>query len=158
RWQPALRVAPPYYADPVYIDAIASSFRQALGALAFVPEIAIASFHGIPQKYVAAGDPYHCHCQQTSRLLRESLGCESQLWVTAFESRFGSAPWLTPYTIEEVVRLARKGVKRLVMIAPGFSADCLETLEELDIENRAAFLANGGEQFAYVPCLNDSAL
>ena len=101
------------------------------------------------------GDPYHCQCQKTSRLLREALGWPAEKWHTAFQSRFGNEPWLQPYTIELVEQLARSGVKRLAMVAPGFSADCLETLEELDMENRAAFMAAGGEKFAYVPCLND---
>ena len=156
RWQPSVRVAPPYYADPVYIAALAASLRSALAGLA-PPQAVIASFHGMPQRYVAAGDPYHCQCHKTSRLLREELGWEAARWHTAFQSRFGSEPWLQPYTIAEVERLAKSGVKRLAMIAPGFSADCLETLEELDMENRAVFVSSGGEQFTYVPCLNDSA-
>ena len=110
----------------------------------------------MPQRYLDAGDPYHCQCQKTSRLLREALGWGGERWHTAFQSRFGNEEWLKPYTIEEVERLAKAGVKRLAVVAPGFSADCLETLEELDMENRAAFLGNGGERFAYVPCLNDS--
>ena len=110
----------------------------------------------MPQRYLDAGDPYHCQCQKTSRLLREALGWSGERWHTAFQSRFGNEEWLKPYTIEEVERLAKAGVKRLAVVAPGFSADCLETLEELDMENRAAFLANGGERFTYVPCLNDS--
>ena len=157
RWQPSVRVAPPYFDDPVYIEAIASSVRGFLAERAFVPEAMIASFHGMPQKYLDAGDPYHCQCQKTSRLVRDRLGWAAERWHTTFQSRFGSDPWLRPYTIEEVARLARSGIKRLAVVAPGFSADCLETLEELDVENRAAFLASGGEQFAYVPCLNDSA-
>lgn len=156
RWQPAVRVAPAYHDDPVYIDALASSIRGHLATLGFEPEALVASFHGMPQRYLEAGDPYHCQCQKTSRLLREQLGWEPERWHTTFQSRFGSEPWLKPYTIEEVERLAKSGVKRLAIVAPGFSADCLETLEELDMENRAVFLANGGEQFAYVPCLNDS--
>jgi ferrochelatase len=157
RWQPTLRIAPPYYADPVYIAALAASLRSALDKLAQPPEALIASFHGMPQRYLAAGDPYHCQCQKTSRLLREELGWSAVHWHTTFQSRFGSEPWLQPYTIEEVERLAKSGVRRLAVIAPGFSADCLETLEELDMENRAAFVASGGEQFTYVPCLNDGA-
>ena len=156
RWQPAVRVVPPYFEDPAYIDAIASSVRGLLAERAFVPEAVIASFHGMPQKYLDAGDPYHCQCQKTSRLVRDRLGWAAERWHTAFQSRFGHDPWLRPYTIEEVTRLARSGTKRLAVLAPGFSADCLETLEELDVENRAAFLANGGEQFVYIPCLNDS--
>jgi ferrochelatase len=158
RWQPAMRVAPAYCDDPAYIDAVATSIRDRLAALDFEPEALLVSFHGMPQRYLEAGDPYHCQCQKTSRLLRESLGWESGRWHTTFQSRFGNEVWLQPYTIEEVERLARSGVKRLAVVAPGFSADCLETLEELDMENRAVFLASGGEQFAYVPCLNDSAL
>jgi ferrochelatase len=156
RWQPAVRVAPPYYEQPAYIDAVAASVRSHLAALDFEPETIIASFHGMPQAYLEAGDPYHCQCQKTSRLVRETLAWPSERWLTTFQSRFGNDPWLQPYTIDTVARLAKAGTKRLAMVAPGFSADCLETLEELDMENRAAFLANGGEQFAYVPCLNDS--
>ena len=158
RWQPAVRVAPPYYDDPVYIDALADSIRAHLATVGFEPEALIASFHGMPQRYLEAGDPYHCQCQKTARLLREQLGWPSERWHTTFQSRFGNEPWLQPYTIEEVERLARSGVKRLAIVAPGFSVDCLETLEELDMENRAVFLANGGEKFAYVPCLNDGEL
>jgi ferrochelatase len=156
RWQPTLRVAPPYFEDPVYIEAIAASIRLSLARLAFAPEVIVASFHGMPLRYFLAGDPYHCQCQKTSRLVRESLGWERERWHTAFQSRFGRDPWLAPATIDEVGRLARTGIKRLAIFAPGFSADCLETLEELDGENRAHFLASGGEQFAYIPCLNDS--
>jgi ferrochelatase len=158
RWQPAVRVAPPYHDDPVYIDALAQSVRAHLERLDFEPEALIASFHGMPQRYLEAGDPYHCQCQKTSRLLREALAWAPERWHTTFQSRFGNEAWLRPYTIEEVDRLAKSGTRRLAMVAPGFSADCLETLEELDMENRAAFLANGGERFAYVPCLNDSEL
>jgi ferrochelatase len=157
RWQPAVRVAPAYYDDPAYIDAVAGSIREHLARLDFAPEAILASFHGMPQRYLDAGDPYHCQCQKTSRLLRERLGWEAERWHTAFQSRFGNEEWLKPYTIEEVARLAKSGMKRLAVVAPGFSADCLETLEELDMENRAVFLAGGGEGFTYIPCLNDSA-
>jgi ferrochelatase len=158
RWQPAIRVAPAYYEDPAYIDALATSVREHLGSLDFEPEVLVASFHGMPQKYLEAGDPYHCQCQKTARLVREKLKWPDERWRTAFQSRFGSDPWLQPYTIDTVEQLARAGVKRLAMFAPGFAADCLETLEELGLENRAAFLSKDGEQFALVPCLNDSAL
>ena len=158
RWQPAVRVAPPYFDDAVYIDALADSIHAHLATLGFEPEALIASFHGMPQRYLDAGDPYHCQCQKTARLLRERLAWPSERWHTTFQSRFGSEPWLQPYTIETVERLAKAGVKRLAIVAPGFSADCLETLEELDMENRAVFLANGGEQFACIPCLNDGDL
>jgi ferrochelatase len=156
RWQPAVRVAPAYCDDPVYIEAVASSVHAHLAGLGFEPQAILASFHGMPRRYLDAGDPYHCQCQKTSRLLREALGWSAERWHTAFQSRFGSEEWLRPYTIEEVERLAKAGVRRLAVVAPGFSADCLETLEELDMENRSAFLASGGEAFAYVPCLNDS--
>jgi ferrochelatase len=156
RWQPSLRVAPPYHDDPVYIDALAASIRAHLAALDFEPEGLIASFHGMPQRYLEAGDPYHCHVQKTSRLLREQLGWPGARWHTTFQSRFGREPWLQPYTSDTLVRLAQAGLKRLVIVTPGFAADCLETLEELNIENRRIFLASGGEKFGCVPCLNDS--
>jgi len=156
RWQPAVRVAPAYHDDPAYIGALAGSMRRSLAELDFEPERIIATFHGMPQKYLEQGDPYHCQCMKTSRLLRERLGLPPERWVTSFQSRFGNDPWLQPYTDETVARLAREGVRRLALVAPGFSADCLETLEELDVENRNIFLENGGERFAYLPALNDS--
>lgn len=157
RWQPFVRVAPAYHDDPAYIKALAKSMRTSLSKLDFVPDKIIATFHGMPQKYFDAGDPYHCQCQKTSRLLRERLGIEPEKWLTTFQSRFGNDPWIQPYTDETVERLAKQGVKRLALVAPGFSADCLETLEELDGENREIFEENGGEHFAYLPALNDSA-
>ncbi len=156
RWQPAVRVAPPWHDDPTYIDALAASIRGSLATLPFEPETILATFHGMPQKYLEAGDPYHCQCLKTSRLVREALGLPKERWVTSFQSRFGSDPWLQPYTDKTVERLAKSGVKRLALVAPGFSADCLETLEELDVENREIFMEHGGEQFAYIPALNDS--
>ncbi len=156
RWQPAVRVAPAYYDDPAYIDAIAGSIRDGLAKLDFKPEVLVATFHGMPQAYLEQGDPYYCQCQKTSRLLRAALGWSPETWLTTYQSRFGNDPWLQPYTIEEVERLAKSGVKRIAMVAPGVSADCLETLEELDMENRDVFMQHGGEAFAYIPCLNDS--
>lgn len=156
RWQPFVRVAPAYHDDPVYIDRLAQSMRASLSKLDFVPEKIVATFHGMPQKYLERGDPYHCHCQKTSRLLREAMGWPKENWLTTFQSRFGNDPWLQPYTDMTVGRLAKEGVKKLALVAPGFSADCLETLEELDGENRHIFEDNGGEQFAYLPALNDS--
>ena len=158
RWQPAIRVAPPYYEDPAYIEAIAASIREHLAAVDFEPEAIVASFHGMPQKYLELGDPYHCQCQKTSRLVREKLDWPAERWHTTFQSQFGNDPWLQPYTIESMERLAKSGIKRLAIISPGFSADCLETLEELDMENRAKFMEHGGEKFTYIPCLNDSPL
>jgi ferrochelatase len=156
RWQPFVRVAPAWYDDPVFIDAIAESIEEHLAGLDFVPEKVIATYHGMPQKYLEKGDPYHCQCQKTSRLLEQRLGWEKGRLMTTFQSRFGNDPWLQPYTDETVEGLAKAGVKNLALVAPGFSADCLETLEELDGENREIFLHNGGEKFSYIPCLNDT--
>ena len=156
RWQPAVRVAPPYHDNTAYIDALARSMKKNLAKLDFEPEKIIATFHGMPEKYLTQGDPYHCQCQKTSRLLREKLGIGKDRWLTTFQSRFGNDPWLQPYTDETVEALAKSGVKKLVLVAPGFSADCLETLEELDVENRQYFEGNGGEHYAYLPALNDS--
>ncbi len=156
RWQPFIRVAPAYHDDPVYIDALARSIEGSLAKLDFEPEKIIATFHGMPQKYLEKGDPYHCHCQKTSRLLRARLQIDEDRWLTTFQSRFGNDVWLQPYTDATVERLAKEGVKKLALVAPGFSADCLETLEELDGENREIFEHNGGEKFAYLPALNET--
>jgi ferrochelatase len=158
RWQPFVRVAPSWHDDPVYIDSIARSIEEHLAGLDFEPEKVITTYHGMPQKYLEQGDPYHCQCQKTSRLLEQRLGWDKGRLITTFQSRFGNDPWLQPYTDETVEKLAKSGVKRLALVAPGFAADCLETLEELDGENREIFLHNGGEKFSYVPCLNDGDL
>ncbi|MDR1827582.1 MAG: ferrochelatase [Methylobacteriaceae bacterium] len=155
RRQPALRVAPPYYDHPAYIDALAECITEDTGKLDFAPDVLLVSFHGVPRDYVDKGDPYEQHCRTTFRMLQEKLGRADDAMVLSFQSRFGRAPWLQPYTDETVKALARKGVKRLAAVAPGFSADCLETLEELDGENRGNFLDTGGERFAYLPALND---
>ena len=158
RWQPALRVAPAYFDQPVYIDAIATSLERGLAKLPFKPDKIIASFHGMPEEYLRKGDPYYCQCAATARLLRGRLKYdESQLMLT-FQSRFGPAEWLKPYTDATVKALAEKGVKNLAVITPGFSADCLETLEEIAMENAQIFKAAGGMNFAAIPCLNDSDL
>lgn len=157
RWQPAVRVAPSYHDDPAYIDALARSIKTNLAKLDFKPERLIATFHGMPEKYLLQGDPYHCQCQKTSRLLREKLKLGKDIWLTTFQSRFGSDIWLQPYTDKTVEALAKSGIKKIALVAPGFSADCLETLEELDGENRHIFEDNGGEKFAYLPALNDSS-
>ena len=158
RWQPFVRVAPAYHDDPTYIDALAKSMEASLAKLDFTPDILVATFHGMPQKHLEKGDPYHCHCQKTSRLLRERLGIAPERWRTTFQSRFGNDPWLQPYTDKTVEALGQQGVKKIALVAPGFSADCLETLEELDVENREIFMHAGGEKFAYLPALNDSPL
>jgi protoporphyrin/coproporphyrin ferrochelatase len=155
RWQPALRTVPPYPDEPVYIDALAESIEAHLATLDFEPEVVIASYHGIPVSYFRKGDPYHCHCQKTSRLLAERLGWPDGRLVTTFQSRFGPEEWLQPYTDETVVSLARSGVKRLAVLNPGFVADCLETLEEIAVQARESFLHAGGEHFSHIPCLND---
>ncbi|MBN8808598.1 MAG: ferrochelatase [Sphingomonas sp.] len=154
RWQPAVRTLPPYHDDPAYIDALAGSVRTSIAALDFVPQAIVASFHGMPKRTLELGDPYHCHCQKTVRLLGEALGQEL---IVAFQSRFGRAEWLGPATDATLAALPAKGVTKVAIVAPGFSADCLETLEELAIRGRAGFLAAGGTDFAYLPCLNDSA-
>jgi ferrochelatase len=157
RRQPAVRVAPPYYDDKVYIDAVAASMRAELGKLAFAPEFILASFHGMPEEYVRKGDPYERQCIETTRLLRQALGYDEGKLMLTFQSRFGRAKWLEPYTDETVKALAKRGVKSLAVVTPGFSADCLETLEEIAVENAHIFKKNGGENFAAIPCLNDSA-
>jgi ferrochelatase len=156
RWQPTLRVAPPYHDDPVYIEAVVASLRAELAKLPFAPDVIIASYHGIPKAYFDKGDPYHCHCAKTTRLMREALGMDEGRLMMTFQSRFGRAEWLQPYTDKTVEALAGRGVKNLAVITPGFSADCLETLEEIAVENRDIFLAHGGQNFAAIPCLNDS--
>lgn len=157
RWQPAVRIAPPWHDDETYIAALASSTRRQLDALDFEPEVIIASFHGIPQEYFDRGDPYHCHCAKTTRMLREALGLSRERLVMTFQSRFGPAEWIKPYTDETIKTLAEKGVKRIAVTTPGFAADCLETIEEIGVENRDIFLEHGGEKFARLDCLNDDA-
>jgi ferrochelatase len=157
RAQPTLRVAPPYHDDPVYIDALATTLRAELARLPFAPDVILASFHGIPKDYADKGDPYPHHCEITTRLLRERVGMDERKLRLTFQSRFGRAEWLQPYTDKTVEALAKSGVKNLAVITPGFSADCLETLEEIAVENRDIFKAHGGANFAAIPCLNDGA-
>ncbi len=156
RWQPAVRTLPPYHDEPAYIEALAASVREGLAALDWEPEVLLASFHGLPKENLDKGDPYHCHCQKTARLLREALGWSEERLRIVFQSRFGPKEWLQPYADETAARLAAEGVKRLAVISPGFAADCVETLEELDIGLRETFVEGGGERFAYLPCLNDA--
>jgi ferrochelatase len=154
RWQPAVRTLPPYYEDPAYIAALERVTEEGLAALDFEPQAVLASFHGMPERTLRLGDPYHCHCRKTARLLADAMGRE--LLVT-FQSRFGRAKWLEPATDKVLAGLPGNGVTRVAIVAPGFSADCLETLEELAIRGRDTFLAAGGSDFAFLPCLNDSA-
>jgi protoporphyrin/coproporphyrin ferrochelatase len=156
RWQPAIRTLPPYHDDPAYIDALATSLKASLAAQAFEPELVLASYHGLPRDYLDKGDPYHCQCQKTTRLLRENLSWPAEKLRTVFQSRFGRAEWLQPYADVTIAELANSGVKRLAVIMPGFSADCLETLEEIAIRGAETFRQNGGADFAAIPCLNDS--
>ena len=154
RWQPAIRTLPPYHDDPAYIAALKDSIESQLAGLDFVPERIVASFHGMPKRTLELGDPYHCHCQKTARLLSEAMNRELTI---AFQSRFGPAKWLGPATDETLEALPAQGVRKVAVVAPGFSADCLETLEELAIRGRESFIAAGGTDVAYMPCLNDGA-
>lgn len=156
RWQPALRTAPPYHDEPAYIEALATSIEEHLAKLDWEPEIVLASFHGIPQSYFRKGDPYHCHCVKTTRLLRERLGWPEEKLMTVFQSRFGPEEWLQPYTDKTMETLARDGVRRIAVINPGFVSDCLETLEEIAVQGHEIFTEHGGENFTHIPCLNDS--
>ena len=153
RWQPAIRTLPPYHDDPAYIEALKARLGEGLAALDFEPQAIVASFHGMPQRTLELGDPYHCHCRKTARLLSESGGRDL---TVAFQSRFGRAKWLEPATDKVLEAFPGQGVTKVAILAPGFSADCLETLEELAIRGRESFLAAGGTHFAYLPCLNDS--
>lgn len=155
--QPATRTVPEYFAHPAYIDALAQSVERAYAALEHKPDVLVASYHGMPRRYLMEGDPYHCQCAKTTRLLRERLGWPRERIDMSFQSVFGREEWLRPYTVEHVADLARQGKKRIAVIAPAFSADCIETLEEIDGEIRESFLHAGGEEFTYIPCLNDDA-
>ena len=160
RWQPALRFLPPYHDDPAYLAALADDLTRQVGALSFTPEVLLMSFHGMPQRTLEQGDPYHCHCHKTARLLRERLAERSEFagvrFETTFQSRFGPAQWLEPATDDTLIAEGAKGTRRLVVAAPGFSADCVETLEELALEGRDEFLEAGGEEYAVLDCLNVS--
>lgn len=153
RWQPALRTLPAYHDDPAYISALAATLNAELAKLDFEPDAIVASFHGMPDRTLHLGDPYHCHCQKTARLLSEAIG---KPLTIAFQSRFGRAKWLEPSTEDTVKRLAEEGKKKIALFAPGFSADCLETLEELAMQGKEQFEEAGGERYAYLPCLNAS--
>lgn len=153
--QPAARTVPEYFDHPAYIDALAGSVERAYAKLDHRPDVLVASYHGMPIRYLMEGDPYHCQCQKTTRLLRERLGWDKGAIDTSFQSVFGREEWLKPYTVEHVAELAKQGKKRIAVIAPAFSADCIETLEEINGEIREAFEHAGGESFTYIPCLND---
>lgn len=158
RWQPAIRTVPPYHDDPVYIDALVQSVSDHLKTVDFVPDKILTSFHGIPQSYFKKGDPYHCHCHKTARLMREQAGWDGDKLMLTFQSRFGPEEWLQPYTDKTVEALAKDGVENVAVMNPGFVADCLETLEEIAGEAGEIFEENGGKNFTHIPCLNDSDL
>lgn len=156
KWQPASRTVPPYSEHPLYIEALAESVERAYAKLEVRPDVLVCSYHGVPKRYLMEGDPYHCQCQKTTRLLREKLGWDKTEIVTTFQSKFGPEEWLKPYTVEEVARLAKEdGKKNIAVIAPAFSSDCIETLEEINEEIKESFEHAGGEVFTYIPCLND---
>ena len=155
KWQPDVRTVPAYFDRPSYIEALAQSVERAYDSLEKRPDILVCSYHGVPERYLMEGDPYHCQCQKTTRLLKERLGWADTDIKTTFQSRFGPEEWLQPYTVEEVARLAESGKTNIAVIAPAFSADCIETLEEINEEIKESFEEGGGETFTYVPCLND---
>ena len=155
RWQPDIRTIAPWFDDKNYIKALADTVNSNLKNKNTLDKL-IVSFHGIPQRYFKAGDPYHCHCIKTARLLKEELKWPDDKILVTFQSRFGPEPWLQPYTDKTIIELAKSGKKRIAVIAPGFISDCLETLEELNVEARELFIEHGGESFQYIPCLNDN--
>lgn len=156
RWQPAVRTLPAFHDDPAYIEAVATGIERHLASLDWEPEVILASFHGLPKRYFEAGDPYHCHCAKTARMVRERLGLPADRFRLTFQSRFGREEWLQPYTDKTIEALAQEGVKRLAVVTPGFVADCVETLEEIDMQGRETFEEAGGTHFTAIPCLNDT--
>ena len=155
RWQPSLQVIPHYESEPIYIEALIKSVKEKLRTIKWKPDLIISSYHGIPKRYFDKGDPYHCYCHKTTRLMKENFN-EIDI-LTTFQSRFGPQEWLTPYTDKTLESLPSKGVKNLLVICPGFASDCVETLEEIDIQGRESFMENGGENFDLIPCLNDNS-
>ena len=154
RWQPSLQVIPHYESEPLYIEALINSIKKKMSEIKWKPDLIIASYHGIPKEYFDKGDPYQCYCQKTTRLIKEKF--KDVLIETTFQSRFGPREWLKPYTDKTLEGLPKMGKKNILMISPGFSSDCVETLEELNIQGRESFMNNGGINFDYVPCLNDN--
>lgn len=156
RWQPAVRTTPAYFAEDFYIEALAKSLADGVAALDFEPDLILTSYHGMPKRYLELGDPYHCQCLKTTRLVREKLGWPAEKLMVTFQSRFGPTEWLKPYTADTLEALPKQGIKKVAVTAPAFSVDCIETLEEIAITGREQFEHAGGEQYAYIPCLNDS--
>ena len=155
RWQPSLQVIPHYESEPLYIEAICTSIKDKLNQINWKPNIIMASYHGIPKKYFDKGDPYHCYCHKTTRLINEKLQLKIPI-ITTFQSRFGPQEWLQPYTDKTLEKLPKEGKKNILIICPGFASDCVETLEEISIEGKASFINAGGENFDFIPCLNDT--
>ena len=155
RWQPSLQIIPHYESEPLYIQAITKSIRNKITQINWKPDLIMASYHGIPKKYFEKGDPYHCYCHKTTRLITENINLEIPI-ITTFQSRFGPQEWLQPYTDKTLEKLPKEGKKNILVICPGFASDCVETLEEISMEGKASFLEEGGENFDFVPCLNDS--
>lgn len=156
-WQPTIRTSPSWHDDPKYIEILANSIKDKISKLKNKPEVILTSFHGLPKRYLMNGDPYHCQCAKTSRLVREKLKWPEDKWITTFQSRFGPEEWLQPYTDKTIEDLAHKGIKRIAIVSPAFVSECIETLEEIAMEARDEFLENGGEEYTYIPCLNDTA-
>ncbi len=155
RWQPSLQIIPHYESDPLYIDAIINSIKKKISEINWKPDLIISSYHGIPKSYFDKGDPYHCYCHKTTRLIKEKF---NKINIeTTFQSRFGPQEWLTPYTDKTLEELPSKGVKNLLVVCPGFASDCVETLEEINIQGRESFIDKGGEKFDLIPCLNDNS-
>jgi ferrochelatase len=154
-WQPAIRTVPAYYQNETYIEALAASVREAYNATDIKPDHLVVSYHGVPERYLLSGDPYHCQCQKTTRLLLNNLGWDKSDVTTTFQSKFGPEKWVGPATVDYVAELAQNGIKNIAVVAPAFSADCVETLEEINEEIRESFIESGGKEFLYIPCLND---
>ena len=154
RWQPSLQIIPHYESEPIYIEALVKSIKETMQTIKWKPDLIISSYHGIPKKYFDKGDPYHCYCHKTTRLMKESFN--SIDIQTTFQSRFGPQEWLTPYTDKTLESLPNKGIKNLLVICPGFASDCVETLEEINIQGKESFMKNGGKNFEMIPCLNDN--
>jgi len=155
RWQPSLQIVPHYENDPIYINALVKSIERKLQSIDWKPDLIISSYHGIPKNYFDKGDPYHCYCHKTTRLMREKY---TDIEIkTTFQSRFGPQEWLKPYTDKTLEELPSKGIKNLLVICPGFASDCVETLEEINIQGKQSFLNSGGKNFDLIPCLNDSS-
>ena len=155
-WQPSVRTIEPYFQNPGYIKILAESVSASYERAESKPEVLVTSYHGVPKRYLTQGDPYHCQCQKTTRLLKEKLGWSDDKIITTFQSKFGPEEWLQPYTVRKVAELAQNGVKNIAVIAPAFASDCIETLEEIKEEIRESFENAGGEKFTYIPCLNAS--